>query len=98
MFANVQISSRVKEILEIINSDKLNTLDFSTINFYKNRIISEISRLYNVMPVVPQCAQDEINNKLVTQLEGAIDKLNSIQPVESSLKTLVRRLDSISSR
>jgi len=98
MFADIQISSRVKEILNIINSDKLNTLDFATVNFYKNKILNEINRLYCTMPVIPQCAQDEINNKLVPQLEGAIDKLNSINPEMTSLKTLVRRLDSICSR
>lgn len=98
MFANVQISSRVKEILNIINSDKLGTLDYATINFYKNKILNEINRLYCTMPVIPQCAQDEINSKLIPQLEGAIDTLNSIESPMSSLKTLVRRLDSICGR
>lgn len=98
MFANIQISSRVKEILDIINSDKINHLDYTTINFYKRVILNEINRLYCRMPDIPQNAQDEIRNKLITQLEGAIDKLNSVECPESSLKTLVRRLDSICGR
>jgi len=98
MFGNFQIRYRIKEILNIINSDQLNNLDRVTINYYKNKILSEITRLYNIMPVVPQCTQDEINNKLITQLEGAIDRLNSINPQESTVKTLVRRLDSIQNK
>jgi len=96
MFGNIQINNGIKEILCIINSDKVKSLDYATINFYKNRIINEINRLNCIMPVVPQCTQDSIKQELITQLEGAIDKLCSLNPPESSLKTLVRRLDTIS--
>lgn len=98
VYGNYQISNRVKEILNLINSDEIKSLDYATINFYKNKILNEINRLYCVMPEVPQCAQDEIRAKLIVQLEGAIDTLNSLNPEESTFKTLVRRLDSIRGR
>jgi hypothetical protein len=90
-----QINLGVKEILNIVNSDKVSNLDRSTIQYYKIKIINEINRLNNILPSVPPKVQEEISNKLISQLEGSIDKLNSLKCEESSLKTLVRRLDSI---
>lgn len=97
MYGNFQISAYVKDILSKLNKpEEMSKLDYSTINFYKIKLINEMDRLYKVLPEVPQTVQDEIKDELISQLEGAYTKLSSITPCGmSSLKTLVRRLDSI---
>lgn len=90
-----QISNHVNNILLVINSDKVNDLSYSTIQYYKLKIINEINRLNNIIPVVPLVTQNLINNKLIVKLEGSIDTLNSLSPKESALQTLVRRLDTV---
>lgn len=88
-----QISNHVNNILLIINSDKVNDLSYATIQYYKLKIINEINRLNDIIPVVPLVTQNLINNKLIVKLEGSIDTLNSLSPKESAMQTLVRRLD-----
>jgi hypothetical protein len=84
-----QISTNVKRIVSTINSDKVNSLDYATINYYKIRIIDELDRLFKVLPTVPEVVQKEITEKLVRQLEGSIDVLNSLNPPQSNVDTLL---------
>lgn len=96
MVGNFQINNGIKDILLIIGDpNKVSKLDYATVNYYKNKILNEINRLYCIMPVVSQVTQEDIRNDLISPLEGALSTLSSLNPDACNFKTLVRRLDSI---